>query len=281
MRLAIGIPNNQEWIASRFFWNLVQDTIPSLPGGVEWRFFRGDGRNTPASRCYITADALAWGADAVLFLDSDQTFSPPDFIRRMLRTRIEGRLPMVLSGIVYKPAPPFTPLVWNMHEAICPPNEDFKQHGYLYPMPPVEAVKANVVFRAEAVSAGCLLVRAKVFGMIPKPWFKETWEDDPASPSGLRWTEGHDIRFCKLCAEAEIEVWVDPGIHVAHWRQAGVDYRTAAAYNCLENWDNPRKQIVWRQGANGLEAHCEDGVQEMVLWSRAAKRTEGEEDANS
>tara|TARA_Y100000310_G_C20702445_1_gene831125 strand:- start:4855 stop:5757 length:903 start_codon:yes stop_codon:yes gene_type:complete len=277
MKLAIGVPWNQEWGHTRFWASMLDGITQEIPRRVDWRVIRGDHRNTWASRSQIVADALEWKADYVLFLDADQTFETPRFIERMLSVRVgnEKETPDILAGIVYKPAPPFSPLVWVQHPAISP-DSDFIQHSWIPPWAPNTDEAKQSVFRAEASSAGCMLIRAEVFRQIEKPWFVEEWEYGPHLRTGVEWKGGHDIGFCKKAYDHGFTLWIDPFIQIGHWRQIQVNYATCCAYNASQWWDDPTKHKIWKTAQDGhYEEHrFEDERADLAIQMRSSLCTE-------
>jgi glycosyltransferase involved in cell wall biosynthesis len=146
------------------------------PAGTELRWFNWRECYIDASRERLVENALEWGADKIMFLDSDMTF-PPCTLARLLEWNKD------ITGCTYvKRVPP--------HAIVC--KEDT-----------VDAVPCSPdgLIEMKAMPTGCLLIDAGVFGKLKKPWFYLSYKD------GRR--DGEDYNFCRDAREAGFKVWCD------------------------------------------------------------------------
>ncbi len=94
------------------------------------------------NRCDLVDDALAWGADWLLFLDSDMTF-PPYTLERLLSAQKD----VVCATYVKRVAP---------HEVIGEPDGEYE---------------GGNLRRMKKIPAGVLLINADVFKKLERPYF--------------------------------------------------------------------------------------------------------------
>ena len=66
------------------------------------------------------------------------------------------------------------------------------------------------LFKVQALGAGMLLIKMPVLKKIPKPWFKNEYDENG------RVKIGDDVWFCLQAAKAGIDVWCDPNTDVKH-----------------------------------------------------------------
>lgn len=80
-------------------------------------------------------------------------------------------------------------------------------------------VKQTQPFRVDAVGAGIMLIKTKVFKQLKKPWFPFVCNESEKDTRII----GEDLSFCRRCREAGIEIWVDPtfGDSIKHWKLYG------------------------------------------------------------
>lgn len=127
-------------------------------------------------RFMIVRDALARGADATLFLDSDMVF-PENTLARLLAhdkpivgaTYIKRRDPFDVLGTAIDDIPP----------------------------------GAKGIAQMARMPFGCMLIRREVYDKVPRPWFQVDYipEDD----SFL----SEDFWFCDRAREAGFDIWCD------------------------------------------------------------------------
>lgn len=138
----------------------------------------------PLGRCLLAEQALQYGAEWVLMLDSDMRF-PCELAHRLL---VHNR-PVVACEYARKSKG--TPPVIK-YDA---PREDLRG-----------------LVQVQSVATGCLLVHRSVFERLPKPWFAfplTGHKDALGAPDGEGPIMGEDIYFSRLCNQADIPLFVD------------------------------------------------------------------------
>jgi hypothetical protein len=121
--------------------------------------------------------AQAFGADYVLFLDSDMTF-PKDTLQRLLKHGKD-----IVGAVYTKRLPPYTLL----GDALPAEHAD---------EPPILAEMIRL-------PTGCMLIAMRVFAALPKPYFR-------FGIDGERGTIlGEDYAFCDDVRKAGFAIWAD------------------------------------------------------------------------
>lgn len=138
----------------------------------------------------IAEQALALGADWVLYLDDDQVLAPDTLTKLLARDKD------IVSGLYVARAAPFQPHVYDI--------EDEKGWCKFRPLTP----GSKGLVKVKAVGAGCMLVKTEVFRKMERPW----WRLGQIIMDG--W--GDDLNFCHRAREAGFEVWADLEIAVGH-----------------------------------------------------------------
>lgn len=184
--------------------------IPTSLAGTTFEFCICDetGCSLPGlARERIVDSARIWGADWLLFYDSDMVFGTDAFLRLYLNQKD------VCGALAFTARRPVTPVIykfrrtWN-EEAGCPS----------YYSEPIVDYPRNQLTRVDGVGFGMVLIRMSVFDRIRKPWFH--------SPG-----VGEDILFCSLCCEAGVEVWVDTRVKTIHKPTFPLEWHDEAAYD--------------------------------------------------
>ena len=82
-------------------------------------------------------------------------------------------------------------------------------------------------FRVDAVGTGIMLIKAKVFKKLKKPWFPFFVYKDRKDTRIM----GEDLGFCMKCLAKGIEVWIDPtfGDEIKHWKLYGYSKKDCTA----------------------------------------------------
>lgn len=169
----------------------------------QWLFNKGSS-NLVRNRNVLAAEALARGADWLMWIDSDIAFDPADVFRLIdhnvalvgaapqKRTQRWGE-PGAIAGDFALDAPDFTP---------------------------------NGLIRARGVPTAFQLVRASVFDRIEAGPLRhvDSPEDVNAKLKAWFWHEmeqgqdlAEDYTFCRRCHRAGIETLIDPAIRLRHY----------------------------------------------------------------
>lgn len=168
--------------------------IPKDLYGVEFEFGISDeiGCSLPGlARERCVENALKWGADFILFYDSDMMFGTDLFLRLFMSQK------PVVAALAFTSRTPIQPVIYRFKEYSKSPDRITAD------IEVVPDYKRDTLQQVDAVGSGVFMVDAKVFEAIPKPWFN--------SP-GI----GEDIFFCLLCKHAGIDVWVNTAAKTLH-----------------------------------------------------------------
>lgn len=133
----------------------------------------------------LADQALADGAEAILWIDSDMRF-PANTLEVMLSRKV----PILGVNATTRRAP-ILPTALNL--------EMEKDSAVLRK---VESRGKQGIEQVTAVGFGVTLVKSQVFKEIPKPWFNIIWKDDGD-------IIGEDVHFCVKALDYGIETYVD------------------------------------------------------------------------
>lgn len=184
MKIAICVPHHGD-VKPEFAFSLVNLTIATLEAGLAVNGERAKPQLKPfffgssivqVNRIKLAATAIRWGADYILWADSDHTF-PPTALLSLLAHNVD------VVGVNYpRRGPRFEFTATGM---------DGK---HLQPGSGLESVMS--------MGMGLCLVKAYVFRRIPRPWFQVT-----ISPKGI--ITGEDCHFFQLLRDAGFKINVD------------------------------------------------------------------------
>jgi len=174
----IGVSSPEQGRYSLFWASLFGMERPKGTGACFARSaVISDNRNK------ITAEALASGADWVLYLDDDHVLQT-DTLKKLLDADKD-----VISAHYVRRQPPFWPVIMDQeleNGSFTWKELDIAERG-------IQSVAA--------VGAGCLLVKRKVLEAIPPPY----WTLGQIHPSS--W--GDDLHWCSRVKKAGFEIHVD------------------------------------------------------------------------
>ena len=252
------------------------------------------GERSAKARQFMTMEALNMNPDYVLYWDAD-TIVPPKSVYTLYNFMQQHPEAGLVSAVYCTREEPTEPLIYKRHG-----------EGAYWGFQIGETAEPEEIFSA---GAGFMLVRAaairKVMEMIPDTpvWMDELVVRLPGEDSeldrGARNLWGHDIRFCRLIAEAGYKVFVDGRVLCGHWDirtnkmfelpQDSPPYKAKDNINTPEYWDAVYTQEVnnniWRNypelfdsvlkeipqsGSNIFEIGCGVGV----LGSRVTAQTQ-------
>lgn len=160
-------------------------------GELDTRIFTRTGKLIE-NRNALTADALAWGADALLWLDDDHTF-PPETLRRLV-----GHNADIVGCNTAKKTDPSSPTAMRL---------DANNIFHLVWTPPA-IVDTDTPQSIDGLALGVCLIRRDVHEAIGEPWFSIL-----TGAEGRRTTE--DYHFCLSARHRGFGVFVD---HWLSWR---------------------------------------------------------------
>lgn len=163
------------------------------------------------SRNDLAAKSVKIGADYVLWLDSDMTFSP-DILVRMYKTLTENDLDIV-TGLYFRRVPPYSPVLFDKLEMTDDGCKwtDFKDK----PLP-------NGLFEVGGCGFGCVLMSTQVFLDV------QGKHHDMFGPINR---VGEDLSFCWRARDCGYKIVCDPSIICGHVGYAVIDERFYKEYN--------------------------------------------------
>ena len=133
----------------------------------------------------LAEEALADGAEAILWIDSDMRF-PANTLEVMLSRKV----PILGVNATTRRAP------------ILPTALNLEMEKDTAVLRKVESRGKQGIEQVTAVGFGVTLVKSQVFREIPKPWFNIIWKDDGD-------IIGEDVHFCVKALDFGIETYVD------------------------------------------------------------------------
>ena len=159
--------------------------------------------NIGHSRRMLARQALEWGADYVLWADSDHEF-PRDALLRLLA---HGK-PVV--GVNYRRRDPATEI---------PTAARLLPGGGTEPVPP----KVEGLEQVAHLGLGLCAMEARVLASVPEPRFRES-----VSPEGL--LRGEDVDFFDALAELGVPVFLDHALslEVGHFAEVSLRFASPA-----------------------------------------------------
>jgi len=168
---------------------VMQNQLPTpFRTGNHMQVFCSRSSMLPRQRQELCEDALEWGADWILFLDSDQLF-PANTAHRLMQHGKE----VVACNIPTKLLPPHT------NPSACQPDPENAEGGvFVYTTADKKGLEK--VYR---VGCGIMMLRASVFKDMPKPWFNFDYHE------GRNQFMGEDWWLCRQLERKGIDIWID------------------------------------------------------------------------
>lgn len=154
-RVAICVPSFDTWKADMSMALVGLGTYTMTQGAIVQAFMNEKSSMVTKARNSLAEKALNFGADAILFIDSDLVF-PADALVRLLRHNLD-----IVGATYNKRVPPYETL------------------GHFLGAP--RDLSAGGLVEADYLPGGFLLIRTSVLKGIPKPWFFETYYRSPES----------------------------------------------------------------------------------------------------
>ena len=152
----------------------------------------------------LASEALEWGADQLLWIDSDQRF-PANALEVL-----QARQAQVIGTNATTRREPILPTALNLEikrEMLAG-----KAEGEPYQVwSKVESRGKSGIEQVTAVGFAVTLISKDVFAKVPRPWFDIIWTDHGN-------VIGEDVAFCVKCMENDIPVYVDHDLsmHIGH-----------------------------------------------------------------
>lgn len=156
------------------------------------------------SRNKLAGYALQMEADYILWLDSDMVFRP-DTLEKMIQTFDEHPEIDILSGLYFKRAHPFTPVLYKKLDELEDGTVDYEDYIDI----------PDELFEVAGCGFGCVLMRTDCLFMM-------------LDEDGLgRWFTpllgaGEDCAFCIRARRAGYRIFADPSVDCGHMAYAPV-----------------------------------------------------------
>ena len=181
----IGVPGGEFARYAIFYDSLLH--LKTVEGTA---MIQARGANIAENRNGIAERALAMGAEWIFYVDDDQVLAPDTLINLLKHDKD------IVAGLYVSREAPFIPHVYDRED----------ERGFCFPrlLNPFDGGLVQV----KAAGSGCMLVKAKVFEKLEKPW----WRLGQITSDG--W--GDDLHFCHRSREAGFEVWADLNTLVGH-----------------------------------------------------------------
>ena len=199
MKIAVCVPCRDSVLAG-FCFDLARMCSYEAKRGVnDIQLLQMPGTLIFTQREKLVDEALEWGADYVLWIDSDMRF-PANTIEIMLSRNVS-----ILGVNATTRREPVMPTSMNLRIDRSDPNE-VKQVWTK-----IESRGKKGIEQVTAVGFGVTLIKTDVFKKLPKPWHDVIWTDHGN-------VIGEDVSFCVKCLEQDIPVFVDHelSMHIGH-----------------------------------------------------------------
>lgn len=222
---------------SPFTWTQFTENALNLerPEGVEIRFFRGRGWCSARRHSDGCEKALAWGADLLLCIGSDQTY-PEDLIPRLLKRREQTDGAIIACMVPFRGfvagqnMKPFQPMAWKIVGDGARPFRGMDKDPDM--LVQIKREDGDLQ-RAHVIGTGVLLFSSEQLNAIKKPWFY-----DKINLESAKLTQDMDAQFIwRLQMEGHAKLYVDTTIMVKHLHAFLID---DSFQHRFEDWqENP------------------------------------------
>jgi hypothetical protein len=184
-KVAICVPCRDE-VMSGFCFDLAKlMNYEGARGKVDIELFQMQGTLIFTQRERLAEEAIKWGAEFVLWIDSDMRF-PKNSLEILL-----DRKQFIVGVNATTRREPIVPTAKRLEIV----DGDSIWH-------PVNSLNAQGIEQITAVGFGMTMVKTDVFNKTPRPWFNVLWSDHGA-------IIGEDIHFCVKAFDAGFPTYVD------------------------------------------------------------------------
>ena len=185
-KVAICVPCRDE-LMSGFCFDLAKLVqYEALRGKVDIHLLQMTGTLIFTQREKLAEEALAWGADYLMWVDSDMRF-PKDTLEEMLKHNVD-----IVGVNATTRREPINSTA--LHLVI----KNEKEHSWIH----IDSLNNNGIEKCTAVGFGLTVIKASVFRKVSRPWFNVIWSDHGA-------IIGEDVHFCIKCQDTGYDVYVD------------------------------------------------------------------------
>lgn len=198
MRIAVCVPCRDSVLAGFAFDMARMCSYEAKRGVNDVHLLQMPGTLIFTQREKLVDEALEWGADYVLWIDSDMRF-PANTIEIMLARDVP-----ILGVNATTRREPVMPTAMNL-------KLDRSDNEVKQVWTKIESRGKQGIEQVTAVGFGVTLIKTDVFKKVPKPWHDVIWTDHGN-------VIGEDVSFCVKCLEQDIPVFVDHelSMHIGH-----------------------------------------------------------------
>lgn len=148
------------------------------------------------SRNKIAAQAIEMGADRVLWLDSDMTFTP-DLLEKLNSALDEDESRQMVTGVYYRRTTPYTPVLFR----------DLKDNNSALEWEGYDDYPKDRVFEIAGCGFGCVLMKTDLLLEMAAEY--QTWFDPMLKA-------GEDLAFCMRVHKLGHKIYCDPSVQCGH-----------------------------------------------------------------
>lgn len=198
MKIAVCVPCRDSVLAGFAFDMARMCSYEAKRGVNDVHLLQMPGTLIFTQREKLVDEALEWGADYVLWIDSDMRF-PANTIEIMLARQVP-----ILGVNATTRREPVMPTAMNL-------KLDRSDNEVKQVWTKIESRGKQGIEQVTAVGFGVTLIKTDVFKKVPKPWHDVIWTDHGN-------VIGEDVSFCVKCLEQDIPVFVDHelSMHIGH-----------------------------------------------------------------
>lgn len=193
MRVAVALPCNWPFVATRFFTSAVS-MFAAAERTHEVALMLLSGAYLDEMREQLAESVVKQGFDCAVWLDADQHY-PRETITRLVAHVASGR--DVVGGVTPN-RPHGWPHVWRFANRYgsCVRDEEF--------------TAGRGLVRVDALGFGGVATSRHALEAIGRPRFLRRWDEENAS------FVGEDFSFFSRCREKDIDVWCDSDLVFEH-----------------------------------------------------------------
>lgn len=191
-KILVAIPS-MDTVPARF-----AQALASLQSVDDTKVMFNVGSLVYMSRETLCVHAVKMEADYMLWLDSDMVFNP-DLLQAMMKTMEENDLD-ILSGVYYRRASPYTPVIYSKIE--------FEGEACRWEEQKDVPAPDSGLFEVQGCGFGCVLMKTDVI-LDVKGKFSKLF-----TPIG---GTGEDLSFCWRARQCGYKIMCDPSISLGHY----------------------------------------------------------------
>lgn len=181
LKVMIGIPSN-DMLHADFAMSLISLILIASQEGIQIAVINQHSSIIEIGRCEICETAINYGADYLLFLDSDMTF-PSDLLIKLIAHKKD-----IVGCDAMRRRPPFTSVIKGLDNKVL--DHEKQKEGLI---------------EVKGISTACLLINLNVFKKITRPYFCVEY-------SGNKTFLGEDFYFSNKVRNASYKIYCDMGL---------------------------------------------------------------------